>query len=168
MNEAGLSDALLIIDLQNGVCYGETQLHHLDELIIRVNQKIECYHKAKRTIIFVQHSDADLVKNTQSWSLIPKLQTEKGTHFVQKQHANSFYQTDLDLILKKHQVQTIEICGAQTEYCIDATIKMAHGLGYRLFLEKSLTSTYDNDFMSAPQTIGFYEGIWAQRFLTLV
>ncbi len=40
MNGAGLSDALLIIDLQNGVCCGETQLHHLDELIIRVNQKL--------------------------------------------------------------------------------------------------------------------------------
>lgn len=33
MNETRLSDALLIIDLQNGICHGKTNLHHLMRMI---------------------------------------------------------------------------------------------------------------------------------------
>lgn len=168
MSSENLCDVLLIIDLQNGVCYGEKPIDHLEELITKVNHKIERYHDAQLPIIFVQHNDEDLLENTLPWAIIPELQTEKATAFVQKHHGNAFYQTNLAELLKEHQIQSIEICGAQTEYCLDATIKMAHGLGYHLFLEKNLTSTYDNAFMSAEQTILFYEGIWANRFLTLI
>ena len=52
----------------------------------------------------------------------------KNKIFVRKTHANSFYKTNLKEILDQLSVNRIEFCGAQTEYCMDATIKFAHGL----------------------------------------
>lgn len=160
--------ALLIIDLQNGVCYQEQPLHHLNELLKRVNQRIKSYREAGRPIIFVQHNDEDLVQGTKTWQLHPDLQALPATdYFVQKIHANSFYHTNLQEILQKEQVNELEIWGAQTEYCMDTTIKFAHGLDYKVFIESGSSSTVDNDFMSAEKTIAFYEKIWQGRFATI-
>ena len=75
--------------------------------------------------------------------------------FVRKTHANSFYKTNLKEILDQLSVNCIEFCGAQTEYCMDATIKFAHGLGYENFMVQKTTSTLNNPFMSAKETIDF-------------
>lgn len=44
------SDALLVIDLQNGVCRGRTDIDHLEKLILQVNQLIQCYRKKEKEI----------------------------------------------------------------------------------------------------------------------
>lgn len=51
---------------------------------------------------------------------------------------------------------------------MDATIKFAHGLGYENFMAPKITSTLNNPFMSAKETIDFYENIWNHRFLKLL
>lgn len=164
-----VSDALLIIDLQNGVCHQEnTTIHQLEKLVATVNKRIALYNQAKLPIIFVQHNDNELRKNSFAWEILPAIQTDKCDYFVNKTHANSFYQTNLQTILTKNNVNQIEICGAQTEYCIDAAIKFAHGLGYDLRMQKNMSTTYDNEFMTATQTIKFYEKIWDRRFLTFI
>lgn len=71
-------------------------------------------------------------------------------------------------ILNQQQVDQLEICGAQTEYCIDATIKMAHGLGYQVVMKHGAASTFDNSFMTAPETNTFFERIWRDRFLKFI
>ena len=38
---------------------------------------------------------------------------------------------------------------------MDATIKFAHGLGYENFMGQKTTSTLNNPFMSAKETIDF-------------
>ncbi|EOT40242.1 cysteine hydrolase family protein [Enterococcus dispar] len=164
-----LSDAFIIIDLQNGVCHAEgKQIDHLEELVVAVNKRIAFYHTAELPIIFVQHQDATLRKNSFDWEILSGIQIGMKSHFVNKTHANSFYQTDLSRILTKNNVKSLEICGAQTEYCIDATIKFAHGMGYDLRMQKNMSTTYDNEFMTATQNITFYEKIWDGRFLTFI
>ena len=79
----------------------------------------------------------------------------KNKIFCKKTHANSFYNTNLKEILDQLSVHRIEFCGAQTEYCMDTTIKFAHGLGYENFMFQKATSTLNNPFMSAKETIDF-------------
>ena len=161
-----LADALLIIDLQNGVCHQEDQsIDHLEQLVLTVNSLIHNY--SERPIIFVQHCDEELVEGTFAWEIIPEIHTEKGTNFVNKIHANSFYQTNLQELLTQLTITSLEVCGAQTQYCVDTTVKFAHGLGYQLQMRKSASTTYDTPVMSAETLIRFYEDIWDSRFLTL-
>lgn len=72
----------------------------------------------------------------------------------------------MSVLLTELDCHSIELCGAQAEYCIDTTVKFAHGLGYQLMMCRGATTTYDNPFMKAKETIAFYEKIWDKRFLT--
>lgn len=163
-----ICDVLLIIDLQNGVCNdGDNSIHHLSELVSLVNDLIQKYKKHNLPIVFVQHNDADLIKNSESWQIFKGISYDSNAFYVDKTHANSFFDTTLNNLLNHLSVKTIEICGAQTQYCVDATIKVAHNLNYELLMKRNATTTYDNNFMSAEDTIKFYEDIWDKRFLTL-
>ncbi|MFC4772741.1 cysteine hydrolase family protein [Enterococcus hermanniensis] len=162
------SDALLVIDLQKGVCYGDQTIDQLSTLITLVNQRIETYREQRKSIIFIQHCDLDLPFQSAAWEILTDLKRKETDFIIQKTHANAFYQTDLQLLLQAHQISSLEICGAQTEFCVDTTIKFAHGLGYHLSMKRGASTTYDNSFLSAAETIAFYETIWAQRFLHFI
>lgn len=163
-----LSDALLIIDLQKGVCFEDKRIDHFAELVTLINQRIQLYREQSKPIIFIQHCDDELIPQSSAWEIIEELDRKKLDTIIQKTHANSFYHTDLQKVLQQHHITSLEICGAQTQYCIDTTIKFAHGLGYRLTMLKNASTTYDNDFLSAADTIAFYENIWDKRFLNLI
>ena len=161
-------EALLVIDLQTGVCLSKTKsIDHLFELISLVNTRIQEYADRNRPVIFIQHHDEELVSGSPAWQIMPQLNTSDA-YFIEKTHANSFYQTELKKLLEELSISTIEICGAQTQYCVDTTVKFAHGLGYKIVMQSGATITYDTEFMTARQTISFYESIWNNRFVTFI
>lgn len=163
-----LSDALVIIDLQKGVCSATNPIYNLESLIQRLNSRISDYFNEQKTIVFIQHTDSDLPLHSEAFSLLDNLRQPLTSRYVQKTHANSFYHTNLAVILEETHCQSIEIWGAQTEYCIDATTKFAHGLGYTVQMVSGSTTTYDTSYMTAQQTISFYEAIWTNRFVTML
>lgn len=162
------ADVLIVIDLQNGVCYGKEHLFELENLIMNVNERISLYRELQKPIIFVQHCDEELVQGEEPWAIIDKLDVQEQDIRINKIHANSFYQTNLKTVLDQLDVNRIEYCGAQTEYCMDATIKFAHGLGYKNVMVHNATSTLNNTFMTAEDTIKFYENMWKNRYLEFI
>lgn len=163
-----LADALVIIDLQNGVCNAEGQIYNFKNLVKLVNQRIVQYTEQNKEIIIIQHCDETLLQGSYDWEIVPELNIPTDVHKVVKTHADSFYQTNFNRLLENLNIKEIEVCGAQTEYCIDATIKVAHDLGYHIKMQHNATATYNNSYMSAQDTIAFYENIWHNRFLTFI
>ncbi len=143
------SDVLVVIDLQNGVNSVDFPLANLDNVLNGVNQRIASYRNARKPVIFVQHVDEELVIGSDSWSLMTALDSLPDDIYVNKTHANSFYKTGLQGILDKLDVSKIEFCGAQTEYCVDTTIRFAHGLGYDCYMMQGLHTTTNNDLIDA-------------------
>ena len=90
------SDALIVIDMQNEVCAG---IYRREELIEQINQRILTYRKAKKPIIFIQHNDDGLIRESFGWQMIPELLTASTDKYVEKTHANGFYQTGLQKLL---------------------------------------------------------------------
>ncbi len=160
--------ALIVIDLQKGLHTREKPLFSLQNILADINTRIALYRKAGEPIIFIQHQDEDLPRHSLQWSLMDELDTRDGDHFVAKTHANSFYKTALAALLQKLKVDEIEFCGAQTEYCVDTTIRMAHGLGYRVFMKKGLHTTVDAELLSAEVIREHHERLWGGRFLTWI
>ncbi|MCC4436718.1 cysteine hydrolase [Limosilactobacillus reuteri] len=160
--------ALIIIDLQNGVCKSDQVIFNYENLISKINRRIDYYRSQNFPIIFIQHEDNFLQKNSTAWQLVSDLHYKKNDILLSKKHPNSFYQTHLEKILENLGINNLEICGAQTEYCVDATIKMAHGLGYQVIMQHNTSSTFDNKYMTAEDTINFFENIWNNRFLTFI
>ncbi|PWW08739.1 nicotinamidase-related amidase [Paenibacillus cellulosilyticus] len=162
------ADVLIVIDLQNGVCCSEEHLFGLEQLLSTVNERISSYRKLNKPIIFVQHCDEDFVHGEEPWAIHAGLDVQAQDLLIEKIHANSFYRTNLKEVLDQLNVNSIEFCGAQTEYCMDATIKFAHGLGYKNYMVPNATSTLNNTFMSAEETVHFYEKMWKHRYLTFI
>ncbi|RZI49213.1 cysteine hydrolase family protein [Lactococcus kimchii] len=157
------ADILLVIDVQKGVCEG---IFRRSEWLSQINQRIAAYRAAEKPICFIQHNEIGLEKGTSDWELVPELAVQTGDYFVNKTHANGFYKTELQNLLAELSVKSIEYCGAQTEFCVNTTVVFAHGLAYENVMCHGATSTFDNDFLSAEQTIDFYENhLWQQRFL---
>jgi nicotinamidase-related amidase len=164
-----MQDILIVVDLQNGVCFQEnSKLDHLDELIEFANQQIQNYRQAQRPVLFVQHEEEGLVYGTQAWELHPDLEAQATDLFVRKTHANSFFKTSLQEVLQEHQIQCIEWVGAQTEFCMDGSIKFAHGLGYQNVLYHQATTTYASEGLSATEIIQWYEKIWQNRYAQIL
>lgn len=74
------SDALIVIDMQNEVCAG---IYRREELIEQINQRILTYRKAKKPIIFIQHNDDELIKESFGWQMIPELLTDLSVKLIE-------------------------------------------------------------------------------------
>lgn len=157
-----LAQTLIVIDMQKALQYS----YNFSGLIQSINNRISRYRQANLPIIFIQHNDQDVVRGSELWQLSGKLDKQKEDIVVEKFHPNAFYQTNLNKVLMQNGVRTIELCGAQTEYCCNATIVIAHGLGYKILMEHDMTTTFDNDYMIAEDTISFFENIWNNSFVT--
>ncbi|EOL50802.1 cysteine hydrolase family protein [Enterococcus caccae] len=160
--------ALIVIDLQNGLNHVGSGLFQLTDILTGVNQRIAEYRNNHLPIIFIQHEDADLVVGSHNWQLFKQLDAQSKDFYIRKTHANSFYQTNLKELLDKLSISELEFCGAQTEYCVDTTIRMAHGLGYSCFMKRGLSTTLNNDFLGAQTIIQHHESLWDRRFLTFI
>ena len=67
--------------------------------------------------------------------------------------ADSFYQTNLQKLLPKEDFERLVICGLQTDYCVNATVRQALKLGYDVVLAADAHSTVDNGNLTAEDII---------------
>ncbi|MBO0473872.1 hypothetical protein IGL98_000264 [Enterococcus sp. DIV0840] len=160
--------ALIVIDLQKGLENFGSGLFRLTDILEGVNQRITDYRNNHLPIIFIQHEDCDLVVDSPDWQLFDQLDAKTEDFYIGKTHANSFFQTKLKELLDEFSVTELEFCGAQTEYCVDTTIRMAHGLGYTCFMKRGLSTTLNNDLLGAQTIIQHHENLWDDRFLTFI
>ncbi|MGX7263538.1 cysteine hydrolase family protein [Enterococcus crotali] len=160
--------ALIVIDLQKGLENVGSKLFHLNEVLTGVNERIADYRNNHLPILFIQHEDEELVVESPNWHLFEQLDARAEDFYIGKTHANSFFQTKLKELLDELSVTELEFCGAQTEYCVDTTIRMAHGLGYTCFMKRGLSTTLNNDLLGAQTIIQHHEHLWDQRFLTFI
>lgn len=163
-----VSDVFIVIDLQNGVHSAEYPLADLERVLDGVNQRIAMYRDAGKPVIFVQHVDEELVISRDSWALMPELDAKQFDIYIDKTHANSFYNTDLLVILDDLDVKKIEFCGAQTEFCVDTTVRFAHGLGFDCYMMRGLHTTTNSELLDSKTIMAHHESLWDKRFLTFL
>lgn len=78
------ADVLIVIDLQNGVCYSGEHLFDLQNLLTKVNKRISSYRKSNKPIIFVQHCDDDLVPEKKNWGYSYRSRCSRTRFFCKK------------------------------------------------------------------------------------
>lgn len=158
------AQVLIVMDMQEGF----SDAFNFESLVGRINERIKEYKDNGLPVIFIQHNEKGLLPGSKEWQFAKNLDVKSDDLTVQKTHLNAFYKTELNDLLTENNLDELELCGLQTEYCCNATITMAHGLGYQVFMMPDMTTTYDNEFMSAQQTIEFFENIWSSNFLKII
>lgn len=150
-----MSSALLIIDVQQALCSGEYQCFDIHRVIDTINQLSTRAREAGVPVVLIQHEEKDspLAHGAEGWQLADDLLTAAEDLRVGKTTPDSFYQTELGKLLPSEDFERLIICGLQTDYCVNATVRKAHHLGYDVVLVADAHSTMDNGTMSAEDII---------------
>jgi nicotinamidase-related amidase len=139
--------ALLVIDVQNGVVNGS---HNRDAVIANINTLIGRARAEDMPVIWVQHSDEDLPKGSDSWQYVPELVREESEPLIHKLYGDSFEDTELESVLADRGVGRLVVAGAQTDACIRSTLHGGLVRGYDVTLVADAHTTEDLSSYGAP------------------
>lgn len=123
--------ALLIVDVQNGVI---ESAYNKDEVVENINIMISKARASKVPIIWVQHGDNELIKNSQEWEIDPRLEQSSDDYYIEKKYNSSFEKTNLNELVKQLGVSKIVLAGAASNWCIRSTAHAVLERGYDLCL----------------------------------
>ena len=138
---------LVVIDVQNGVVAGA---HQRDVVVANIGALVDRARDEGVPIVWVQHSDEQLVKGSDAWEYVPELARRESEPLVHKTFGDSFEDTDLEQVLAKAGVGRLVVTGAQTDACIRSTIHGAFARGYDVTLVGDAHTTGDQSAWGAP------------------
>jgi len=139
--------ALLVIDVQNGVV---GNAHERDGVIANINSLVDKARTEDVPVVWVQHSDNNLPRDSESWQLVPELTRRDSEPLVHKSYGDSFEDTDLEARLAERGVGRLVVTGAQTDECVRSTIHGAFVRGYDVTLVGDAHTTEDLSEYGAP------------------
>lgn len=139
----GSKPVLVVVDAQVGVMQ-----HAWDapRIIKNIVMTVEKARNQGVPVIWVQHSDSELVQGSPEWQLVPELSPVAGETHIYKQFNSSFEQTTLEETLAQLGATHILLAGAATNWCIRATAYGALDRGYDLTLIKDAHTTETIEF----------------------
>lgn len=139
--------ALVVVDVQNGVVAGA---HERDEVVGTIASLVERARAEQVPVVWIQHSDDGLVRDSQEWGIVPELTPDPAEPLVHKNYGDSFEETDLEDVLRERAVGRLVIVGAQTDACIRSTLHGALVRGYDAILVQDAHTTEDLTAWGAP------------------
>ena len=139
--------ALVVIDVQNGVM---EDAHNRDAVIANINTLVDKARAEDVPVVWVQHADDNLVRDSESWQYVPELERRDAEPLVHKRYGDSFEDTDLEEILAARAVGRLVVAGAQTDACIRSTLHGAIVRGYDATLVTDAHTTEDLSSYGAP------------------
>ena len=152
--------ALLVIDVQNRVV---REALRRDIVVANVRLLIEKARSEHVPVVWVQHSDHEIVRGSDEWQLVPELQRDDTEPLVEKHFHDSFDDTNLENVLADLSVGHLVVCGAQTDACIRSTLHGAVVRGYDATLVSDAHTTEDQTAWGEPpvdEVITFTNYYW--------
>jgi nicotinamidase-related amidase len=150
-----VATALLVIDVQQGLCEGEHAAFESSEVIGRINAVSAKARTANIPVIFIQHEakSGPLEFNSPTWQLATGLHVESTDLRIRKTTPDSFLYTELESTLRGYAITDLIICGMHTEFCVDTTTRRALALGYPVTLVSDAHTTEGNEHVTPRQVI---------------
>ena len=139
--------ALLVIDVQKGVVEGA---HERDTVVANVGSLVDRARRERVPVVWVQHSDKQLAKGSDSWRIVSELTPAEAEPLVEKSYGDSFEDTTLEKVLEGLGVGRLVVVGAQTDACIRSTLHGALVRGYDATLVSDAHTTEDQTAWGAP------------------
>jgi nicotinamidase-related amidase len=90
-----------------------------------------------------------LVRGEPGHDIIPELYPVEGEPVIDKPGKGAFYQTDLELMLKNREIDTLLVCGVTTEVCVNTTVREANDRGFRCIVLSDCCASYFPEFHAA-------------------
>jgi nicotinamidase-related amidase len=139
--------ALLVVDVQHGVV---EEAYERDTVVTNVGSLVEKARQERVPVVWVQHSDEQLVRGSDDWRIVAELAPGDAEPLVEKNYGDSFEGTSLESVLSDLGVGRLIVVGAETDACIRSTIHGAFVRGYDVTLVSDAHTTGDQSAWGAP------------------
>ena len=139
--------ALLVVDVQNGVV---ERAHQRDTVVANIGSLVEKARHEAIPVVWVQHSDEQLVPGGDDWRIVPELIPGEAEPLIAKNYGDSFEGTTLETVLSGLGIGRLFVVGAETDACIRSTLHGALVRGYDATLVSDAHTTNDQTTWGAP------------------
>jgi nicotinamidase-related amidase len=141
-----MKKALLVIDVQNEYFNGKLKVTYPRNSLDNILNVMDYAKENNMVIILVQHtatSGENFVKNSMEWEIHPEILKKSYDYHIEKTKPSSFYNTNLEEILEKENIEGIVISGYMTQMCCDTTAREAFHKDYAVEFLSDATGTID-------------------------
>jgi nicotinamidase-related amidase len=87
-----------------------------------------------------------LIRGEPGHDIIPELYPAAGETVIDKPGKGAFYNTELESVLKRRNIETLFVCGVTTEVCVNTTVREANDRGYRCIVLGDCCASYFPEF----------------------
>jgi nicotinamidase-related amidase len=132
--------ALLVIDIQNDYFPGGAmELEGADAAGEKAGGAIRAFRSRGLPVIHVRHlstrpGSTFFIPGTSGAEIHDLVRPKEGETVVEKNFPNSFRATALQELLQKQGIKSLTVAGMMTHMCVDATVRHAADLGYKVTL----------------------------------
>jgi len=158
LNINKLKTALVVIDLQNGIAAIEAQPNTTKNVIKNASALADVFRKNSMPVFLVRVTPSDDFKDAlkpiadskaqwgtvrkPDWSqIVPELGLNPNDFIITKRQWGAFYGTELDLQLRRRNIDTIVLCGISTNIGVESTARFAYEYGYQqIFVEDAMSA----------------------------
>ncbi|HHU12422.1 MAG TPA: cysteine hydrolase [Clostridiaceae bacterium] len=151
-----MKTALLVVDMVKDFTDPDGLVFYPQnrEVLPVIKKVVDHFHDTNQLVIYLRHSyragkyDRNLeemrpncIAGTGGDEIDPMLPVLKQDYQVFKRRYSGFFGTDLDLILREHDIRRVVIVGTKTNCCIRATVTDAYYLDYRAVVLSDCVAT---------------------------
>jgi nicotinamidase-related amidase len=159
-----MTDALIIIDMQQGSFGPVTPRHDSAALVGRLNRLAGTVRETGGAVIFIQHDgppDDPHHPDQPGWKLLDDLDVQPNDAIIHKKSCDAFLETSLAEFLAARSVDRLIVTGCATDYCVDTTVRSALARGYLTIVPSDGHTTSDRPHLAAVKIIEHHNAIWA-------
>ncbi|MCW5734856.1 MAG: isochorismatase family protein [Enhydrobacter sp.] len=159
-----MSDALIVIDMQQGSFGPATPRHDAAGLVGRLNILAEDVRAAGGAVVFIQHDGPPgdpHHPDAPGWRLLPDLHVRPEDTIIRKQSCDAFLHTSLDKFLGARVIDRLIVTGCATDYCVDTTVRSALARGLPTIVPSDGHTTADRPHLPAKKIIEHHNAIWS-------
>ena len=144
--------ALVVIDIQNDYFPGGSmELEGAEAAGAKAGEALAKFRARKLPVIHVRHLSVRpgatfFLPGTRGAEIHDSVKPASGETVVEKNFPNSFRSTTLEEILKGSGVKNLVMAGMMTHMCVDASVRQAADLGYKVTLLADACATRAQSF----------------------
>lgn len=155
--------ALLVLDMQDYFLQpaAHAYIPSAEAILPRINSLVQAYNSLSLPIFFTRHLNQpqnarqmaiwwqDLISASNPLSRITAMLDTSAGEVIIKSQYDAFFETNLDVLLRKRGVSQVVIGGVMTHLCCETTARSAFMHGYEVFFLIDGTATYHETFHRA-------------------
>ena len=146
---AAVPAALIVVDVQRAFDEWEAagKRRNNPQAMARIVDLLGAFRHRNAPIFHIRHEgtrpNSSFRPGSSGYAVKDEAREIAGEPVIVKRVNSAFIGTDLETRLRKLGAQTLMICGATTNHCVETTTRMAGNLGFDACLVRDATWTYD-------------------------